>query len=210
MGDRSPRWRAESRRLIPTGRGPDRAGAPGRHPRLTTSTYLSPILLRVEVRRMGERYVHVGKVRSRSGALHSGTRTSCLDVRPPATCTEAARHLRLALHLHAITCASPSACTRSTPASARRRRASCSSRAHPKTLPTVRRRIPRPCTVLRAAGLWTGRSSRPQRRSDSAAPQRRRRSRGRDTGDLISSVCRARTNLGADTDHRPDHRKAPG
>ena len=40
MGDRSPRWRAESRRLIPTGRGPDRAGAPGRQPRLTTSTYL--------------------------------------------------------------------------------------------------------------------------------------------------------------------------
>ena len=51
---------------------------------------------------MGERYVHVGKVRSRSGALHSGTRTSCLDVRPPATCAEAARHLRLALLLHAI------------------------------------------------------------------------------------------------------------
>ena len=40
MGDRSPRWRAESRRLIPTGRGTDRAGAPGRQPRLTTSTYL--------------------------------------------------------------------------------------------------------------------------------------------------------------------------
>ena len=40
VGDRSPRWRAESRRLIPTGRGPDRAGAPGRQPRLTTSTYL--------------------------------------------------------------------------------------------------------------------------------------------------------------------------
>ena len=51
---------------------------------------------------MGERYVHVGKVRSRSGALHSGTRTPCLDVRPPATCAEAARHLRLALLLHAI------------------------------------------------------------------------------------------------------------
>ena len=60
------------RRLRWDAGGPCRAGsvrcAPERERTFPTPTYLSPILLGVEVRRMGERYVHVGKVRSRSGA----------------------------------------------------------------------------------------------------------------------------------------------
>ena len=43
-------------------------GEPQRQRKFVTSTYLSPILLGVDLRRMGERYVDVGKVRSRSGA----------------------------------------------------------------------------------------------------------------------------------------------
>ena len=58
------------RRLRWDAGGPRRAGsarcAPERQRTFATPTYLSPILLRVELRRMGERYVHVGKVRSRS------------------------------------------------------------------------------------------------------------------------------------------------
>ena len=46
-----------------------------RQRRFVTRTYLSPILLSSTPRRMGERYVHVGKVRSRSGPLHAGART---------------------------------------------------------------------------------------------------------------------------------------
>ena len=60
-------------------------------------------------------------------------------------------------------------CTRSTPASAQRRCSSCASRAHPRTLPTVRWL----CTVLRAAGPRGGATSRPRRRSGAAmTPQR--------------------------------------
>ena len=47
---------------------PGAGGEPQRQRKFVTPTYLSPILLRVKLRRMGERYVDVGKVRSRSGA----------------------------------------------------------------------------------------------------------------------------------------------
>ena len=45
-------------------------------------TYLSPILLSFNLRRMGERYVHVGKVRSRSGALRADAPTPRVLRRP--------------------------------------------------------------------------------------------------------------------------------
>ena len=45
--------------------GPVRAGSQ-RQRTFVTRTYFSPILLRLKLRRMGEKYVHVGKVRSRS------------------------------------------------------------------------------------------------------------------------------------------------
>ena len=64
-----PETEPEPRRLIP---GRDRAERPPRRQRtFPTPTYLSRILLRSTPRRMGERYVHVGKVRSRSPA-HPG------------------------------------------------------------------------------------------------------------------------------------------
>ena len=51
------------------GRRAGRAGGgPQRQRSFVTRTYLSPILLTSIPRRMGERYVDVGKVRSRSGA----------------------------------------------------------------------------------------------------------------------------------------------
>ena len=58
------------RRLRWDAGGPRRAGsarcAPERQRTFPTPTYLSPIRLSSTPRRMGERYVHVGKVRSRS------------------------------------------------------------------------------------------------------------------------------------------------
>ena len=61
-----PETEPEPRRLIP---GRDRAERPPQRQRtFPTPTYLSPILLGVELSRMRERYVHVGKVRSRSPA----------------------------------------------------------------------------------------------------------------------------------------------
>ena len=54
-------------RVIPGARA-GAGGEPQRQRSFVTPTYLSPILLRVDLRRMGERYVDVGKVRSRSGA----------------------------------------------------------------------------------------------------------------------------------------------
>ena len=64
-----PETEPEPRRLIP---GRDRAERPPQRQRtFPTPTYLSPILLGVELSRMRERYVHVGKVRSRSPA-HPG------------------------------------------------------------------------------------------------------------------------------------------
>ena len=57
--------------VIPKARaGTGRAGGePQRQRKFVTRTYLSPILLRVDLRRMGERYVDVGKVRSRCDPL---------------------------------------------------------------------------------------------------------------------------------------------
>ena len=119
MGDRSPRWRAESRRLIPTGRGPDRAGAPGRQPRLTTSTYLCNTNVSFSHPSAGRGQKDGRKVRSRwegtftfrraplghpdivpgrapARHLHGGRP-------PPAPRPSPARdHLRLTLRLHAI------------------------------------------------------------------------------------------------------------
>ena len=69
---RQPRRR---RRRRTTPHGPPPMPAPAfsraalqRQRSFVTRTYLSPILLRVKVRRMGERYVDVGKVRSRSAS----------------------------------------------------------------------------------------------------------------------------------------------
>ena len=100
---------------------------------------------------MLERYVHVPACSWRASGHCAWTR------RPPAAG------------------AASFPCTRSTPASAQRRCSSCASRAHPRTLPTVRWL----CTVLRAAGPRGGATSRPRRRNDAAAiPQRCRRPRG--------------------------------
>ena len=69
---RQPR-RRRRRRTTPHGPPPMPAPASSRaalqrQRSFITRTYLSPILLRVKVRRMGERYVDVGKVRSRSAS----------------------------------------------------------------------------------------------------------------------------------------------
>ena len=69
---RQPR-RRRRRRTTPHGPPPMPAPASSRaalqrQRSFVTRTYLSPILLRVKVRRMGERYVDVGKVRSRSAS----------------------------------------------------------------------------------------------------------------------------------------------
>ena len=59
-------------RVIPgarAGRAGWAGGEPQRQRKFVTRTYLSPILLRVDLRRMGERYVDVGKVRSRCDPL---------------------------------------------------------------------------------------------------------------------------------------------
>ena len=72
----------------PTGPGGRRAQ---RQRSFVTRTYLSPILLGVDLRRMGERYVHVGKVRSRSataGANRADARAEQQEgarPRPPAS-----------------------------------------------------------------------------------------------------------------------------
>ena len=58
--------------------------APQRERTFVAWTYLSPILLGVELRKMGEKYVHVGKVRSQSGRV-SGGRTP--RPRTPRSCT---------------------------------------------------------------------------------------------------------------------------
>ena len=55
-------------RVIPGARG-GADGEPQRQRKFVTRTYLSPILLRSTRRRMGERYVDVGKVRSRCDLL---------------------------------------------------------------------------------------------------------------------------------------------
>ena len=219
MGDRSPRWRAESRRLIPTGRGPDRAGAPGRQPRLTTSTYLCNTNVPFSHPSAGRGQKDGRKVRSRwegtftfrraplghpdivpgrapARHLHGGRP-------PPAPRPSPARdHLRLALRLHAI-----DACFCAASARVMLIQGSSQDSSDRPTADSAALHGPQGGGLVDRAIVTT---AAPQRLRSATAPQRRRRSCGRDAGDLISSVCRARTNLGADTDHRPDHRKAPG
>ena len=65
--------------------------APDRERTFPTWTYFSPILLSSTLRRMGERYVHATKVRSRWGA-HSDRRTPTGELRTPARPTRGAPH----------------------------------------------------------------------------------------------------------------------
>ena len=198
VGDRSPRWRAESRRLIPTGRGPE---TPGRQPRLTTSTYLCNTNVPFSHPSGVSGQKDGKKVRSRWEGTFTFRRAplghpDTVPGRAPA------RHLRLALHLHAI-----DACFCAASARVMLIQGSSRDSSDRPTADSAALHGPQGGGLVDRAIVTT---AAPQRLRSAAAPQRRRRSRGRDAGDLISSVCRARTNLGADTDHRPDHRKAPG